>query len=234
MKPLIFFFFPLSLLFSDFPFEIGEKLHYKGSFKGINAAQCALEVLKKEKINNIMTYHVQFIAKSIGITNFLFPINDKIDIWLSEDSLFTVRIIENIQEGNYKYSSEINLYPEYGFAVTNKDTFLVNEKVHSPYALFYFFRSKNLMDLKGQNIKTIQNKKIIPLDILIEENIEVSVGAGKFQCTKIEPVKKNKKKFKNNGEISILFSNDQNRYPVKIWLKLKYGSLILELEKIIN
>ena len=32
----------------------------------------------------------------------------------------------------------------------------------------------------------------------------------------------------------ILFSNDDNRYPVKIWLKLKFGALVLELDEIIN
>ena len=34
--------------------------------------------------------------------------------------------------------------------------------------------------------------------------------------------------------MSILFSDDENRYPVKIWLTMKYGSLVLELESITN
>jgi hypothetical protein len=42
------------------------------------------------------------------------------------------------------------------------------------------------------------------------------------------------KEFKNRSQMSILFSNDEKRYPVKIWLTMKYGSLVLELNKITN
>ena len=44
----------------------------------------------------------------------------------------------------------------------------------------------------------------------------------------------NDKEFKNRTQMSMLFSNDENRYPVKIWLTMKYGSLVLELNKITN
>jgi hypothetical protein len=80
----------------------------------------------------------------------------------------------------------------------------------------------------------MQGEKIIPLNILIEENIKTKVPAGKFLCTKVNPVKSNNETFKNKSQMSILFSNDNNRYPVKIWLNMKYGSLVLELESITN
>ena len=44
----------------------------------------------------------------------------------------------------------------------------------------------------------------------------------------------NDKEFKNRSQMSMLFSNDENRYPVKIWLTMKYGSLVLELDNITN
>ena len=62
----------------------------------------------------------------------------------------------------------------------------------------------------------------------------MTVPAGEFMTTKLTPQKSNNQKFKNNGTMSIFFSNDNNRYPVLIWLKLKYGKLELELEKITN
>jgi|TARA_B110000444_G_scaffold32465_1_gene27608 hypothetical protein len=53
-------------------------------------------------------------------------------------------------------------------------------------------------------------------------------------CTKVEPLRIENKKFKNEGNIQIYFSEDKNKYPVKIKLKLKYGSLVLKLERIIS
>ena len=61
-----------------------------------------------------------------------------------------------------------------------------------------------------------------------------TVPAGNFLCTKITPKYSNDTGFKNEAQMSILFSNDDSRYPVKIWLNLKYGTLILELIDIIN
>ena len=43
-----------------------------------------------------------------------------------------------------------------------------------------------------------------------------------------------KKKFKNKAELDIMFSNDIKKYPVMIRLKLKYGYLKLELDRVIN
>ena len=88
--------------------------------------------------------------------------------------------------------------------------------------------------MKVDTLNTIQGRKIMPLSILIEEDIETVVPAGKFLCTRVTPIRTNKKNFKNKAQMSMLFSKDKHQYPVKIWLKLKYGSLVLELENIVN
>ena len=76
--------------------------------------------------------------------------------------------------------------------------------------------------------------KSFDLKVEIERDVKVDVPAGSFNCTKITPIKLNNKEFKNRSQMSMLFSNDGNRYPVKIWLTMKYGSLVLELENITN
>jgi len=234
VKILIIFILPLISVYGNIPFKVGEVLHYTAYFSGVKAARGELKVLNKEKLNEIMSYHVQFNAKSIGLANHLYPINDKIDIWLSEDSLQTIKVLSNIQEGSYKYSREIIMNQNAGIAYSNKDSFPIKKNTHSPYALFYYFRMMDLQQLRDKTINTIQKKKISQLEILIRENIDVNVPAGRFSCTEVTPIKKNKKQFKNDAKMSILFSNDSYKYPVIIRLKLKFGSLILKLDKISN
>ena len=88
--------------------------------------------------------------------------------------------------------------------------------------------------MECQIIKTIQWKKISPLKLKIENNIHDTVPAGKFTCLKVTPTRIEKKEFKNQATMSILFSDDENRYPIKIRMNLKYGSLTLKLKQIIN
>ena len=230
---------PFLFLFSfvsgkDIPFDVGEILNYDASFSNIKAARGSLKVLDKETVNGVKTYHVRFTAYTKGITDYLFPIDDVIDLWLTEDSLITVRVRTDIHEGKYHKKSHLDLYHDSGYAIAGNDTIPMKSGTHSPYSLFYFFRNQDLSIIDGETLKTIQGKTITPLKVNVEENIQISVPAGDFLCSRVTPERTDKKQFKNKASMFILFSNDDNRYPVKIWLKLKFGALVLELDEIIN
>ena len=197
-------------------------------------ARGSLKVLDKETVNGVKTYHVQFKAYTKGITDYLFPINDVIDLWLTEDSLITVRVRTDIHEGKYHKKRNLDLYHDSGYAIAGNDTIPMQSGTHSPYSLFYFFRNQDVSIIDGETLKTIQGKTITPLKVNVEENIQISVPAGDFLCSRVTPEQTDKKQFKNKASMFILFSNDDNRYPVKIWLKLKFGALVLELDEIIN
>ena len=233
MNLLIVFFFCLSLASSS-SMKIGEKLKYSAYFGGVPSAEASLEIIGKEKLNGTSTYHVRFSAKSKGIINYLFPINDKIDLWLTEDSLLTVKESLRIREGNYKKSQEMILNHNKNFVVLGSDTLAIPGNTHSPYGLFYFFRMKDFYQVVLDTLYTTNGKKTTALKVEIERDVKIDVPAGSFKCTKITPMRLNDKEFKNRSQMSMLFSNDGNRYPVKIWLTMKYGSLVLELDNITN
>jgi len=219
---------------TNVPFKIGESLKYNASFSGIDAATGRLEVLEIETINNISTYHVRFSANTHGIANFLFPIRDVIDLWIDENSLLPIRVKKNISEGKYKKKSESNLSQNQGFAIVKNDTIPMGMGTHSPYSLFYFFRNKNLSKVDGDIFSMIEGKKVTPLKMKVTEGITIGVPVGEFNCTKVTPTRIDKKQFKNEATMSIWFSNDEYKYPVQIWLKMKFGAFVLKLDEITN
>ena len=234
MKFILFLFLFSHVFGEDISFDVGEILNYDASFSNIKAARGSLKVLNKETVNGVKTYHVQFTAYTKGITDYLFPIDDVIDLWLTEDSLIPIRVKTDIHEGKYHKKMTLDLYHDSGYAIVGNDTISMESGTHSPYSLFYFFRNQDISSINGKTIKTIQGKTIIPLKVNVDENIHISVPAGDFLCSRITPERSDKKQFKNKASMFILFSNDDNRYPVKIWLKLKFGALVLELDEIIN
>tara|TARA_B110001452_G_scaffold62887_1_gene49602 strand:- start:2573 stop:3298 length:726 start_codon:yes stop_codon:yes gene_type:complete len=224
----------ISLAYSASPFKVGETLNYQAYFSRIKAAKGILKVLNIEKINDIEAYHVQFKAQTEGITDRLFPINDVIDLWLSKEGLIPLRIKSNIKEGNYKKKEDLLFYQSKEYAISGNKKIKIKPITHSPYSLFYYFRGQDIAKLKEREINIIQGQKVEQLQLKLEHNIQVNVPAGNFMCTKVEPLRIENKKFKNEGNIQIYFSEDKNKYPVKIKLKLKYGSLVLKLERIIS
>ena len=213
------------------PFTVGEILNYSASFSGIKAGTGSLKIIDEDE----NSFHIQFRAKTNKITDYVFPINDIIDIWIDKTKLTPILIQENISEGNYKRKNTIKFFQSKGEAIiNNKDTIMFNANVHSPYSLFYLFRKFDIMDYENETISLFQKKSANNIKINVEKEVTLNTNIGEYICTKISPIRTDSKKFKNKSSISIWFSEDSKKYPVQIWLKMKYGGLMLKLEEIIN
>jgi hypothetical protein len=55
---------------------------------------------------------------------------------------------------------------------------------------------------------------------------------GTFSCKVIRPFSDGKNLFKNAGDMQIWISDDKKRLPVKIQIKMKFGSMMLLLKKV--
>ena len=69
------------------------------------------------------------------------------------------------------------------------------------------------------------------MKVIDQEMIKTSFG--KFNAIVVSPVSNNDSSIiRNNGDMKIWFTNDENRYPIKIELKINYGRLVLLLNDI--
>ena len=235
MKKKYLFFINLALVFGNsLPVSIGETLLYNASFRGIHAANASLKIIEKSVVGSDSVYHIRFTAKSEGPINYIFPIDDEINLWLDIKTFLPINIHEEINEGRFKKSTKIHFNRKNNFALIDSDTLRIEKNTQSPYSLFYFFRKNSIQDFKNREISLIQNNKTVLLNLRVQENEVVNVPAGDYICSIISPERKDNKKFRNKAELDVMFSNDLKKYPVKIRLKLKYGYLLLELDKIIN
>ena len=216
------------------PANVGETLFYKASFRGIHAASASLKVIKKTVIEKDSVYHIQFRARTRSAFNYIFPIDDKVDLWLDAKTFLPIKINENISEGNFKRSANLIFNRKNNYAIIDNDTMKIEKYTQSLYSLFYFFRKHDLRSFKDKKVSLIQNKKSVILKLSIKENQIINVPYGNYICTTVSPTREDNKRFKNKAELDIMFSNDIKKYPVMIRLKLKYGYLKLELDRVIN
>ena len=227
MKKILFF---LSIIYCQNHLPVGTTLNYKVSFSGINAATGKLKILEDDAIEDVQASHLQLIIKTIGITDKLYPINDKIDIWLEKGTHRTMKIEKNINEGNYRKRTVTIFYQKNNFAIINNDTINIPSDCQSPYSLIYSLGSNKSLVEKNLTISTLDGKKVTPVKLYIDQDKEIFVPSGNFICDKITPLPITGENFKNEGQISIWFSKEtRNQIPIKIRLKLKFGSLVMEL-----
>ena len=114
--------------------------------------------------------------------------------------------------------------------IYKSDTIYYDDKVVNPYSLIYYFRIKDLDSAKNHELQIVDNKKIIPLKFFVDNREKIKTSLGSYFANKIWPQKMDGSSFKNAGKITIWIS-EKEKLPLLINLKMKFGSLNLELSK---
>ena len=212
--------------------NIGEELIYTARFNVIPAGQASLKVVDTVRIGNDLTYHVKFNARTGSIADRIYKIRDQVDTWLDIKQLYTHKQVKTIREGDYRKKLQTTLNYEDGYAVTNNDTVIVSEFIHDPYALLYYLRTIPLNIGETLNFQTFDKKRLIDFQIKIYGKETIPVPVGTYTCLVVKPYREGKSLFKNQGDMKIWLSDDARRLPVQIQIKLKYGSMLLQLKSV--
>ena len=98
--------------------------------------------------------------------------------------------------------------------------------------MFYFLRTINLDAEKTMSFNSYEGKKIVNYSLKMAGTEIIDSGLGKFSCKVIKPYSEGKELFKNKGDMRIWISESEKRLPVKIQIKIQYGSMTLTLDEI--
>ncbi len=227
----------LTLLFSlnysqNIPFKVGEHLTYTLRFNVIKMGRGYLSVESIDSISGVKSYHIKFRAKTSKFADKIFRVRDQIDIWINKNDLTTQKINKQINEGKYHRKYHTSIDYNNLIAITNKDTIEINGAVRDPYSLLYYFRTIPLIVGQILDFTTFDNKKLTDFQVIIDGKETVITPAGKFPCIIVKPFRAGKTLLKNEGDMKIWFSDDELHLPVQIQIKLKFGSMLLQLKTI--
>ena len=224
--------FLFSFLIAETPFKVGESLKYSADFNLIRVGQAELYVNGLEKINDLETYHVTFSASTTGLADQLFKIRDQIDIWMDKKDFFTHRLIKNINEGNYSNNVDVKFDYQKSIAKTNSKEVSIDFKARDSFSMFYYLRTIPLKKNEVMSFSSFEGKRIVHYNLQMTGTETIRTNLGTFNCKVIRPYRKGKNLFKNQGDMQIWISDDRKRLPVKIQIKMKYGSMTLLLKNV--
>ena len=229
---IYFFLFFTSFIIAQTPFKIGESLQYHAEFNRVRVGEAELKVSAIEEINTIKSYHIIYVAKTKGLADRLFKIRDQIDIWIDKEGFFTHRLIKNINQGNYKNKVDVRFDYNKSIAKTSTKEISIDFKARDSFSLFYYLRTILLNENDIMSFSSFEGRRIVDYKLQIKGNEIIRTELGSFTCTVIRPYQEGKNLFKNQGDIQIWMSDDERRLPVKIQIKMKFGSMTLLLKKV--
>ena len=220
-----------SLLYSNVPFENGEKLIYELDFRIFSAGEATFEI-KLDSINNSEAYKISVKMKTNSFLDKFFKIRNDLNIWIDKMQFHLLKIDKKIREKKYKkdFTAIINV---------SDTTVTVNNKIKSlpsmvldPTGAIYYYRTLNLDIGNRYNFTSYDSGKIKDVELYVKKQKNISVPAGDFKCFELIPSSiDGKSLFKNNGKMKIWISNDDRHLPVKIEQNTTIGKIILNLKK---
>ena len=224
--------FLFSFLIAETPFKVGESLKYSADFNLIRVGQAELYVAGLENINDLETYHVTFSANTTGLADQLFKIRDQIDIWMDKKDFFTHRLIKNINEGNYRNNVDVKFDYQKSIAITNTKEVSIDFKARDSFSMFYYLRTIPLKRNEVMSFSSYEGKRIVHYNLQMTGKETIRTNLGTFNCKVIRPYREGKNLFKNQGDMQIWISDDSKRLPIKIQIKMKFGSMTLLLKNV--
>ena len=233
MKKILFIIIFHTTVFAiNNPFKVGELLKYSAEWNGIKVGNAELFLSGTELFNDVETYQITFTTRTNGLANTLFPIRDRVDVWIDKKELFTHRIKKDINQSTYKEKIDVSFNYDELKALSNDKSVDIDFKARGPYSMFYFLRTIDLVPEKIMSFSSYEGKRIVNYNLKITGTEIVDSGLGKFSCKVIKPFSEGKELFKNKGDMRIWISETKERLPIKIQIKIQYGSMTLTLDEI--
>ncbi len=215
-------------------FQAGEVLQYKLHYGVINAGTAQLEVKKlNNKIAGREVYHIIGSGNSKGAFDWFFKVRDRYETYLDVEGVFPWLFVRDVNEGGYK------LKQKYKF-VQNKNvvdngegkTFEAPSGVQDMLSAFYYARSIDYSNAKKGEVFTVWSfvdDELWPLKIRFLKREEIKVGGQKYKALKFCPVVQEGRLFKDEDDVSVWISDDENKIPLLAQGKVFVGSIKFEL-----
>lgn len=219
-------------------FKTGEYLEYEASYGWMDAAKVTLEIQPQHKIvNNRPTFHIVGKGKTQGTFSWFFKVDDHYETFIDKDALVPHKFIRRVKEGGYELERDVIFHQNLDSAVViqkglNNVGYKTTHNTQDLLSAFYYARTLDLSSAKVGDIFTIQtffDRENYPLRIkfLGRETIETSTG--EFNCLKFRPLLQEGRVFKEEEDMTIWISDDQNKVPVRLKTDLLIGSMKMDL-----
>lgn len=224
---------PLRAITND-AFKVGEKLTYRVHYGFVDAGEAVLEVKESPwKFNGRPAYHVVGTGKSLGAFNWVFKVRDRFETYIDKKGIFPYRFIRDNYEGGYEIFQDYEFHPEKRAIRTHEQQeFLTPEYIQDLLSAFYYARTLDFTNVKVGDtfeITTFVDGEIFPLEIKYKGTEEIKLRRGKFRCMKFVPVIQEGRIWKDEEDLNVWVTDDENRIPVLVKSDLVIGSIKLQM-----
>jgi hypothetical protein len=216
-------------------YKVGERLKYSIKYGVVKAVNTEIAVAKDTVVRGRECYKVEYSARTVPMFDNFYRVDDKYETFIDKQGQFPHSFKQQIREGKYEHDEWMEFFHDKGLAkslIHNKEFPMIpySQDILSAY---FYVRTMNLREMKDGSIIELNNvsdKEVIPLKIKIRNRDLLETELGVFRTIVVEPIVQGVGLFKSDGQILIWMTDDENKIPIRIKIKVIVGSLSADIE----
>ena len=223
----------LPLMGQTHPFPQGERLVYTTGFRLFSVGTTTMEVMTPDSLGRDKALHIVSQVRTLPLFDRLYPIDDRVDLWLDPHSLELRRMLRNINEGSYHRRDTTFVDPQAGLILAGKDTLTAEGPIFDPIGAIYYLRSQPLDRGTTFKLSIFDGRRLRPMAITVTGPVSIKVPAGEFDCLVLSPSPlDDQPTTKVGGFLKLWLAMDERRTPVRVEQRTNFGTMVLKLVEV--
>ena len=213
-------------------FRDGERLTFRLRYGVITGGEATITA-QKTRLYDREVFHGVVTGRTTGLVDKIFKVVDVYETFFDPVTNLPEKAIRNIREGSYRYYDEVTFNQKEMYVVSQR-----NGKVSVPKntldmaSVVFYVRRLDLAKLKENDIISLDTyfgDSLFPFYIVYKGKETISIGSGKFRCFKFVPIVEPGRIFEKKDDMTIWFSDDENKIPVSVKFDMLVGSFRCDL-----
>ncbi|OJW66919.1 MAG: hypothetical protein BGO68_01695 [Candidatus Amoebophilus sp. 36-38] len=199
-------------------------------------------------VNERPCYKIDVTGESTGLLYLFLKMKNHFGSYLDTETLIPQYFYRNIHEGTYRKNEKVNFdhkkkvviveqLDDTGSQVISKDEFSISDNVQDIVSIWYVLRNLDFSKVRAGDILCTP----VFFDDVLYENFKTKFLRREVIKTKLGPVKTlvlaplvpfnstGKSIFAGENSVELFLSDDENKIPIKIKIKLLIGAVEIDL-----
>jgi hypothetical protein len=209
------------------PFRLGEKLTFDVRYEFVKAGVATLEVREITRCGTESEcFRLVSEARSTMPFSLVFEVKDRVESFVHVDSLYTLRYVKTLKEGNYEAYEAVEFDQTLHTATyPGGEVVEIPPRVQDVLSSLYYIRTMDLEVGRSVFIDNHADEKNYALEVKVLRVEEIKVPAGTYECYVLEPILRASGIFQHKGRLTVWLSTDHRRIPVMMKSKILIGSI---------
>lgn len=219
-------------------FTFNEKLEYRVHYGLINAANIVMEVgpTLVEK-NDRLCFNIKAEGKTLSSFDWAYKVRDRFETFLDQEAMAPINYNKSVQEDKYLDNDFVTFKHSRKKLYGVKGILEMPEYTHDIISALYYVRNIDFSKAKSGDkypLNVYLDNKIYNLGFKYDGKETLNTDIGKVKCIRFVPTLVVDRVFKDQDDMTVWVSDDENKIPIRVKAKIMVGSIKVDITKYSN